>query len=132
MWNNAEFLKLCESLKAIGRPGQFRSGSRVSRGFADVGFEEFVLLPNGKMMSLFTGAQSDFLEEHRGFFFEVPTIEDFLAELELRGERIVTVEFIDQRMWRVQGSTVMGENRELQHALAQCLLFSYQAKTKAA
>lgn len=126
MWNNVEFLKLCESLKSAGRPGKFGSGTRISRGFADVGFEEFVILPNGKTMSLFTGAQSEFLDEHKGFFFEVPTVEDFLVELEIRGERIVAVEFIDQREWRVQTTSLKGASRELQEALAGCLLQSYQ------
>lgn len=127
MWCEPELLSLCEKLKHCGRQGRFRPGTRIARGFADVGFEEFVLLPNGKSMSLFAGTQAEFLEEHRGFFFEVPTIADLLSELELRGEKVVAVEYVNQRNWRVRTSNQLAECRDLQEALVRCLIASYES-----
>ena len=129
MWYDQDFLAQCESLKQNGRVSNFRPGARIARGFADVGYEEFVVLPNGKMMSLFSGAQSELNEEHRGFFFEVPTEAELLAELETRGELIESVKFADQRTWSVKTTNLSAESRGLHRTLLLCLLASYAANT---
>ena len=121
MWYEPNFLRACEALKQNGRPVKFAPGVRIARGFADVGYEEFVILPNGKLMSLFTGAQTELLDEHRGFFFEIPTVEDLLQELEKAGERIESVEYVEQRNWRVKTTKTSAERRDLHEALVLCL-----------
>ena len=130
MWHEPDFLKACETLKQKGRATRFSPGARVARGFADVGFEEFVVLPSGKLMSLFTGTQTELANEHRNFFFEVPGVEELIHELEKAGERIETIEYVNQRHWRVKTTSTLSERRDLHEALIWCLVGALEGKVK--
>jgi hypothetical protein len=74
----------------------------VARGFADVGYEEFALLPHAKLVSLFTGQLSDLRDDDRRFFFVVPTPDMILQEVDRAGWDVVTVEHRDRRVWFVE------------------------------
>jgi hypothetical protein len=126
MWFDPRLLELAESLKAAGRSTSFRPGARLARGFADVGFEEFVILPNLKMMSLFTGAQTEVVADHQNFFFEIPSLDDVLRELEERGEPVVEVEFKGGREWLLRTPHLSGKAGDLHYAGIECLLASYK------
>ena len=132
MWHEPAFLHLCELIaRAQEATVVPRAGLRLSRGFADVGYEEFVVLPNGKLMSLFTGQQSEFSSDHRGFFFEVLTIERLIELLSQNGDgpnQGVTppqARLDETGRWIV---SAIGENHrehrhhDLGYALAQALL----------
>lgn len=77
-----EQLARCEVLKQRGFPQKIEAGTHVSRGFADLGYEQFIVLPAGTLLSLFTGDRSTLLDEHRQFFFCVPTVDTFCSFLQ--------------------------------------------------
>lgn len=64
------WLKICSQLKDISTQ-HFEAGDRIARGFADLGFEEYLLLPNEKILSLYTASVVPFPSEHKHHFFKV-------------------------------------------------------------
>lgn len=99
MWSTRAFLRGCERLKELGVSDDFEPGQRISRRFADLGYEEFLLVPGDKLISLFTGQTSELPGDHRRFFFLVPTVEEMIqmilrSDFDLRG-----IDLIDQREW---------------------------------
>jgi hypothetical protein len=59
MWNDRKYLELLGMLADRGYLREFECGDVVGRGFADVGYEEFVVLPNARLCSLYTGQVVD-------------------------------------------------------------------------
>lgn len=76
-----EQLARCEVLKHSGFPQSIEAGTHLSRGFADLGYEQFIVLPAGSLVSLFTGDRSTLSDEHKQFFFCVPTVDALCAFL---------------------------------------------------
>lgn len=76
--NTNTYLKLCQELKNRGIEFEIEAGVRLGRGFADVGFEEFYLLSENKMVSIYLGTVTEFRKEQSGFFFVVPETEELL------------------------------------------------------
>lgn len=70
-----KYLELCYKLKTAPLEFSISFGSRVARGYADVGFEEFGVLQNNKMVSLSSGQVHDLDLEH---VFAVPSLEELL------------------------------------------------------
>jgi len=98
-----EYLAACEQAKAHGLEVRFKAGDRVARGFADLGYEEFCMLPDRKMVSLYNGKVSELPADHERFFFTVPTVAQLVQELALRGQTIVGLEYRNQRSWSMDG-----------------------------
>jgi hypothetical protein len=94
-----EQLLSCERLRDLGFPQVFEAGSHIGRGFADLGYEQFVLLPNQQIMSLFTGHKNNFPEEQRNFFFLIPDINDLVNYLEENGWECEMLECDDGVTW---------------------------------
>jgi hypothetical protein len=96
------FLQKCEAASRAGFPLYDEVGSLVGRGFADVGYEIFAVLPSGQLLSLLTGQTSRILsEEERAHFFSVPDVDTLIEFLE---ERACTVESFtrhDSREWHI-------------------------------
>jgi hypothetical protein len=67
-----------------GYQPKFQEGMLIGRGFADLGYEAFLLLPGKKILSLFTAQVTPFPEEHRHFFFVIPSVDDVMAEMRAR------------------------------------------------
>jgi hypothetical protein len=82
-----------------GSPVDLSAGARCGRGFADLGYEEFLILPPRKLLSLFTGQISELNPEHEKFFFAIPSPDQMVAELDRRGIDIVGLTFERQRTW---------------------------------
>jgi hypothetical protein len=128
MWSSKAFLERCAKLKEHGLEVEFEIGSRLARGFADVGFEEFYLLSGSKLVSIFSAHTSTLTPEHRGFFFLVPDADILVNEIEKRGFDVASLEFRDQRTWVVclrhagTGKELQAEHRESLCCLAQALL----------
>ncbi|GEM_PF-5360657 len=78
IWSSPKFLELCYQLKKTTLDFVISPGARVARGYADVGFEEFCVLKNNKMVSIHTGDIFDLELEH---VFVVPTVEELLKAL---------------------------------------------------
>jgi hypothetical protein len=55
MWNDRRYLEILGKLADRGYFREFECGDVVGRGFADVGYEEFVVLPDARLCSLYTG-----------------------------------------------------------------------------
>ena len=83
MWASRELLSLYQTLHRAGFRPPLREGRRVARGFADVGFEEFWILPARKLVSIVNGVASELQSEHERFFFAVPGADE-LDTLSLR------------------------------------------------
>ncbi len=117
------YLKKCETLAAQGVKRAFAPGSRVARGFADLGFEEFIIHPNGVLCSLFTGSISELRED---FLFPVFDQQELVDELFRRSWDVESIHYPDQRLWEVVvirgDKTMRTGHRDLKHAFADVLL----------
>lgn len=75
-----QYLEKCEKLKLGGALFEIKPGAVVARGFADLGYEEFMLLENGKLVSLYRGNLSDF-EDANDHFFRVPSAREMRLKI---------------------------------------------------
>jgi hypothetical protein len=118
-------LELCQSLASKGITPPFQPGDVLARGFADLGFEEFCILPGNLILSLQAGKVAPLPEEDRHRFFWVPTVEQFLDEIDKRGADIQRIEFPERRQWRIvwsaEGAEMSHEHRVLRVCLGQAL-----------
>lgn len=89
----------CLQLKELGYPQSFDVGATIGRGFADLGVEEFRVLPGNKLVSLMTGDISTVTEEARDHFFLIPTVDQLACSLYGYDCDIDTLVFKDQREW---------------------------------
>lgn len=103
-------------------------GTRVARGFADLGYEEFCVLSNHRLLSLFTGAITPFGEGEAAHLCVVPDADLLVDVLERRGWDIASLDFEERRCWVVRltesnsGREVVARNRHLAGALAEGLI----------
>jgi hypothetical protein len=126
MWCSNEYLLKCQALRERGIQFPFETGTRLARGFADLGFEEFVILPVGHLLSLFTGQTSELPDDHKRFFFVVPTFEQLVQYLIQSECSLDRIEFRDERSWiavaRTRDGTIAGEGDTPQDALIDITL----------
>lgn len=94
-----DLLKICQAIKNSGIEFSLDAGSRLGRGFADLGFEEFILLEGNRIISLYRGTQSEFLIEEQKHFFRIPTLLEIQQVIYEFNYNIVEMEFKDQREW---------------------------------
>lgn len=99
MIHSNKFLKECEALQQAGWKPELYSGMRVARGFADLGYEEFYLLPQNKLVSIYTGESSQYNPAERDFFFLVPDTKQLIAELNNQECEIASLVHEDNREW---------------------------------
>ena len=102
MWSSREFLRRCEELHALEFKTVFEAGTRVARGFSDLGFEEFIILPGEKLLSIYTGNLSPLREEERAHFFLVPEIDYMLAQIDRLEFDVDCISTADRRVWSMQ------------------------------
>ena len=79
MLNSNEFLASCSKLKECGLVFPVKIGCRLARGFADLGYEEFYLLPANKLLSIYTAKTSEWSVEQEKHFFVVPDVNQLIA-----------------------------------------------------
>jgi len=99
MQSSPTYLKLCNDLALKGCFTNIKGDRRVARGFADLGYEEFLLLNEKKLVSLYTGTITELPEAHKAFFITVPTIEDIIDQILGLGFTIEPLAFANQRTW---------------------------------
>lgn len=75
-----KFLEKCEFLKLKGVLFETKPGVLIGRGFADLGYEEFLLFENYKITSIYRGNTSDFNDE-KDHFFRVPTVKELRKKI---------------------------------------------------
>jgi hypothetical protein len=136
MWFSREQFRVCNELKSWGLQPRFEIGDVVARGFADLGFEEFQVLPGSKVLSLTAGTSTPFPSDHLHHFFWIPSVDECIDLLEQAGAQCITSERIEQRQWRVEvqvGDYVSVCNDQSLHlALLLVLQSVYRERYKAA
>lgn len=102
MWTVPALLAKCEELKRCGMQLPIEAGARVGRGFADLGREEFLVLPSQRLLSLFTGQMSELNDTTREHLFVIPDTDRAIEILRDHGYDISQLEFQNQRTWCLQ------------------------------
>ena len=74
-------------------------GDRVGRGFADLGFEEFLVLDDHRVVSLMTGTISPRQEDESRHLFLVPSVDEALDIAVKGGVDVLTLLCEDNRGW---------------------------------
>jgi hypothetical protein len=117
------YLALCQKLQEHLPVVPLKSGAVIARGYADVGFEECLVLTNGTVVSVLTGKPLEVTEEElKKHYFLVPDIEDLCHVLSLFDLLIEGVEYQEQRWWVVNvrctatDSVCTTRSRRLHHA----------------
>jgi hypothetical protein len=117
---------LCNELQAWGIHPTFEVGQMVARGFADVGSEEFLVLPGEKLLSLTAGTIKPLPEDHREFFYWIPSEDECAKQIYLLGIAKISISRELARKWVVtceaEGETVETSDKFLQMAMVQMLL----------
>ena len=104
MWATNSFLKRCERLKQLGYSVSPKPSRFIARGFADLGYEVFCVLPGQKIVSLFTGEKASFPESDKEHYFSVPSVDDIAEELDRR-ELSFALQSNEGRNWTVNVSS---------------------------
>ena len=123
-----KFLEKCSALKEKGCAFVLEQGMIVCRGFADLGYEEFVMLTNNKICSLYSGKISELPDEDKKHFFAVPDEGMLTDRIVKSGFDIRGMEFENQRIWKVLLQNpethieIMFEGPSIKDALLECLL----------
>ena len=102
MWFTREQFEICNELKTWGLAPRCEPGDIVARGFADLGYEEFQVLPSEKLLSLTAGTVTNFPAEHTHHLFWVPSIDEATELLERKGVQCLSCARQDQREWSVE------------------------------
>jgi hypothetical protein len=102
MWFTREQFQLCNELRQWGLEPRFEPGDVVARGFADLGFEEFQVLPGPRLLSLTAGTATPLPVEHRGHFCWIPSIDEAIALLEGLGAELSSCSRHEAREWVVE------------------------------
>jgi hypothetical protein len=130
MWFTREQFALGNELKTWGLQPRFEVGDVVARGFADLGFEEFQVLPGGKLLSLTAGTSSPLPQDHTHHFFWVPSVDECIELLEQLGATAILCKRVDARQWRVEATVSeiaqTATQRSLHHAVLVVLLGAYR------
>lgn len=104
MWNDRRYLELLGQLADRGYLLEFECGDVVGRGFADVGYEEFVVLPDARLCSLYTGQVVDLPQSDgvagRRYHFLVPTLQQLGDIISRAGFENIRIETELGASWR--------------------------------
>lgn len=122
MWATKQFLALSKQLFDAGLRFDLRPGAALARGFADMGEEEFILLPGRKLLSSYTGKLSTLEAEAEKFFYVLPTVSEMTDKLQRLNYDIDGLVFAEQREWRLQCHHIESERIIIeQHAQLECV-----------
>lgn len=94
-----EQFQLAQELRDLGLTTRFEVGDVVARGFADLGYEEFQVLPGSKVLSLTAGTITAIDAEQRSHFIWLPTIDEVVALLERLSILLAEVNRYESRSW---------------------------------
>jgi len=94
-------LEKCSSLEDELLKPKFVRGEHLGRGFADLGYEQFVFLSNNQLVSLFTGDKISIDDREREHFFIIPSVDQINQHLEEKLYDIKFLNFINRREWEL-------------------------------
>lgn len=95
----AELLEQCQYLHDLKFRPDLSVGDLVVRNFADLGYEEFRVLPGPSLMSLHTGKITPLVDEERRHFVLIPEVDWVVDQIIRTGLNIASLSFEDQRHW---------------------------------
>ncbi|MCB0339307.1 MAG: hypothetical protein KDD53_06870 [Bdellovibrionales bacterium] len=101
MWPEKDFLEECFALHELGFKPKIEVGSRVARGFADLGSEVFLLLSANETLSLFTGEKRTIPERELSRLCWVPTVDELVEQLHSMYFTVSNISTRDQRTWEI-------------------------------
>ena len=101
------FLAKCAALKHAGYKGELGPGTVVARGFADLGFEVFSVLPSDKLLSVFTGKITSLTADEHQHLFVIPDVDDLIRFIQSKCGYEINCQTIDGRIW----SVMAGQNQ---------------------
>ena len=133
MWFTRDQFALCDELRIWGLEPRFEPGDVIARGFADLGFEEFQVLPSSQMLSLTAGSISRIPDDHKGHFFWIPSVDEGIAWLEARGVTVQQCTREDARTWTLSllqpgGESVEARGESLHETVLRALLVVLRGK----
>ncbi len=132
MWFTRDQFELCSELRSWGLEPRFEAGDIVARGFADLGHEEFQVLPGPKLLSLTAGTTSSVPEGHASHFFWIPSVDECVDLLEKRGVVCLSCERRDGREWVLQAQCCGEIEAHRAGSLHEALLRALLAACKSA
>lgn len=136
MWFTREQFEICNELRMWGLEPRFEPGDVVARGFADLGFEEFQVLPGERLLSLTAGTTTALPADHRGHFFWIPSTDECVDLLEKLGVPCVSCQRLNGREWSVQsqchGDIEVQTSVNLHTAFLKTLLLGHRRVFKGA
>ncbi len=130
MWYTREHFEIAREAQVWGVLPRFEPGDVVARGFADLGYEEFQVLPGQKLLSLTAGSITSMAGDDTKHFFWIPSIDESFQLLEKQGAEQLVCGRIEGREWRVscrvRGEDVGAVARDMHTAVLKALLATYQ------
>jgi len=131
MWFTRKQFEICNELRMWGLEPRFEPGDVVARGFADLGFEEFQVLPGEKLLSLTAGTSTALPADHQGHFFWIPSIDECVSLLERAGVTCLGCDRVDAREWKVEAHCEDRSEEQRARALHEALLSTVREVYKA-
>lgn len=116
MWFSPEQFSVIQQLKDIGLSPRFEPGDVVIRGFADLGYEEFQVLPSQRILSLTAGTISAIDPQHHDHFLWVPSVDEVVDLIEKKGIALSALCRIDGRRWQLELKLQGGNQMVVMHA----------------
>jgi hypothetical protein len=102
MWNDDSYLNKVYKLSRSGFFLDFYEGQSVARRYADIGFEEFMVLNNYELVSKLTGTKSSLVTDEKRELFLVPIFEEAVAWLEECGGNLSSLTKTGAKRWKAQ------------------------------
>ncbi len=134
MWFSRIQFEICSELKSWGLEPRFEPGDLVARGFADLGYEEFQVLPGMRLLSLTAGTATPLPVEHSHHFFWIPSVDESVVLLERVGVKCLRCDRVDTREWKVEAHSddriEVQRARSLHEALLATVREVYKARFK--
>jgi hypothetical protein len=110
MLHSKEELSLFHKLLKFELVKSLVPGSRIGRGFADVGFEEYLVISDSKVISLNTLKTSEIPNERlSNFHFPIYSVDKISELIYQLGWDIKNCSFVDQREWFVE---IVNKNKQ--------------------
>lgn len=130
-------LSLCNTLKDLGFPQERFVGKQLGRGFADLGYEQFLLLPAGRLLSLFTGHVTPLDSIDSTHLFAIPSVEQMHVFLHSTGCVFESIHCDESYRWHIQiryeQENYCGSEKSLWETYAHCchtFLLAHQSEVE--
>ena len=110
VWAAPHLHRKFQQLKEI-YPFKLKVGGIVVRAYADLGVEEFLVMPDERLLSLCTGKLVTFQEGDEAHFYRILNCDDMVEEIAKRNCMIAELKHEEGRFWTVFAN--LGDMNEL-------------------